>query len=202
MCIFKRRDTEKYLIGKIVQFSYLMGNKRERQYSSNYIDMSKDSFKSIGTFANWFMARSGANDFVTFQMLDSIFTIGYIPMEKFICKIDEILLNKSSDSSFSSPPRCSTKFCHIGGYLLPITLSSCRRSKKVMLLYLYSYMFILSQLYLCFMNYCPYRHTYLSHNWLNKQRKVTEPDSFGENFSLVHMPRKMNFFYLLSKLNG
>ena len=95
-CIFKRLDTEKYLIGIIVQFSYLMGNKRERQYSSNYIDMSTDSFKSIGTFANWFMAHSGANDFVTFQRLDGIF----IPVEKFICKIDEILLNKSSDCSF------------------------------------------------------------------------------------------------------
>ena len=98
-CIFKRLDTEKYLTGKFVQFSHLMGNKHERQYSSNYIDMSKDSFKSIGTFVNWVMARSGANDFVTFQRLDGIFTIGYILLEKFICKIDETLLNKSCISS-------------------------------------------------------------------------------------------------------
>ena len=65
---------EKYIIEKIVQFSYLI--------VINYIDMSKDSFKSIGTFASWFMAHSGAIDFVPFQGLDGIFTIGYIPMEK------------------------------------------------------------------------------------------------------------------------
>ena len=44
LCIFKRiDDNDKVLIGRIVQFSYLEGSKKERQFSSSYVDMSRKS---------------------------------------------------------------------------------------------------------------------------------------------------------------
>ena len=55
LCVFKRIDQKKYIVGRVIQFSYLLGNKRERQYSANYVDLSKDSYKTIGVFANWYI---------------------------------------------------------------------------------------------------------------------------------------------------
>ena len=54
LCLFKRVDSSKCLIGRLIQFSYLTGNKRERQYNSMYVDMTKESYKGIGVLANWF----------------------------------------------------------------------------------------------------------------------------------------------------
>ena len=55
LCIFRRiDDTDKLIIGKIVQFSYLEGTKRQQEYSGLYVVLTKD-YKSIGTFANWFV---------------------------------------------------------------------------------------------------------------------------------------------------
>ena len=45
---------KKLLDGRIIQFSYMTGNKRERQYPSGFVDMTKPSFTTIGVFANWF----------------------------------------------------------------------------------------------------------------------------------------------------
>ena len=53
LCVFKRLDEKKYIVGRVIQFSYLLGNKRERQYSANYVNLSKDSYKTISVFANW-----------------------------------------------------------------------------------------------------------------------------------------------------
>ena len=36
----------------IVQFSYLNFTKRERQYSSDYVDLNKVSYKNIGVCSN------------------------------------------------------------------------------------------------------------------------------------------------------
>ena len=54
LCVFRRIDCNKIVIGRVVQFSYLEGNKRPQEYSSMYVDLTKDSYKSIGAFANWF----------------------------------------------------------------------------------------------------------------------------------------------------
>ena len=53
LCVFKRVDRKKpkYLLGRVVQFSYLSGSKRDRQYTSTYVDMTKENFKTIGAFA-------------------------------------------------------------------------------------------------------------------------------------------------------
>ena len=34
------------MVGRVIQFSYLQGNKRERQYSANYVDLSKDTLRT------------------------------------------------------------------------------------------------------------------------------------------------------------
>ena len=57
VCIFKRVDNPKFLLGKIVQFSYLEWNKKYRQYSSSYVDLSKDSYRGIGIGGLLFVVR-------------------------------------------------------------------------------------------------------------------------------------------------
>ena len=53
MCLLKRvDDPSKLLLGRLVQFSYLKGKKRARQYSSDYVDMTKASCKTVGSFSN------------------------------------------------------------------------------------------------------------------------------------------------------
>ena len=54
LCFFQRIDSEKLLISRVVQFSYMEGSKRAREFSSLYVDTSIDSCHLIGVFANWF----------------------------------------------------------------------------------------------------------------------------------------------------
>ena len=85
LCLFKRVDCDKCLIGRVVQFSYLTGNKRQRQFSNHFVDLSKDSMKNIGVFANWFSAVPQSNeedledkDFISFNSVEFEFTCGYL----------------------------------------------------------------------------------------------------------------------------
>ena len=52
LCLFHRVDSEKVLLGRVIQFSYLEGSKKQREYSGTFVDMSIDSYKNIGVFAN------------------------------------------------------------------------------------------------------------------------------------------------------
>ena len=54
LCIFKRIDCSECLVGRVVQFSYLLGTKRQRQFSNGSVDLEKDSASNIGVYANWF----------------------------------------------------------------------------------------------------------------------------------------------------
>ena len=85
-------NSGKVLLGRVVQFSYLQGTKSSRRYSSTYVDTSKDSYKTIGVYANYY-ARYGSenNGLIPFESLDSVFTTGYAAMENFVC-----LVNSSS----------------------------------------------------------------------------------------------------------
>ena len=93
-----------YLIGRVTQFSYLHGSKRGRQYSSNYVDMSQNSYKEIGLFANWYIGLY-SNSFHTLQILPfkplkDVFTIGYVSMEQYVSTIDEDSLVYVNNFSF------------------------------------------------------------------------------------------------------
>ena len=108
LCLFKRVDSPKCLIGRLIQFSYLEGNKRERQYSSMYVDMTKESHKGIGVFANWFEGThktstdSAENaEIINFKPLDFVFAPGYVSMKHYVATIDDSALIESAEYSFS-----------------------------------------------------------------------------------------------------
>ena len=100
LCLFKSVDNEeKYVLGRIIQFSYLRGNKREREYSSNYCDMTIESRNDIGTFANWFIAvhptDTSAKE-VLFRPVHMLFTAGYVAMSNYLANIEDSMLIESS----------------------------------------------------------------------------------------------------------
>lgn len=99
LCAFRQEDSEKILLGRIIQFSYLEGTKKQREYSSTYVDVSCDSFEHIGVFCNWFQPKK-AVDKISFFPLD-IFTIGYHPMTFYISTIESSSLQSDEEGSFS-----------------------------------------------------------------------------------------------------
>ena len=109
LCIFQRVDRKRkmYLVGRVIQFSYLSGSKKDRQYSSDYVDMTKDSYKNIGLFANWYVGVY-SNSFhgmslLPFKPLEDLFTIGYLSMEQYVSTVDEESLVYLDDFSFGLP---------------------------------------------------------------------------------------------------
>ena len=88
-----------------MQFSYLEGSKRDREYSSSYVDTSKNKFQSIGVLTNLFQAVKQSIDmaFVSFVPLNDAFKIGYLPITCYISTIHEITLCHSDDSAFGIP---------------------------------------------------------------------------------------------------
>ena len=107
--LFKSIDCDKYLVGRVVQFSYLTGSKKQRQYSSDYVDLTKVSCKNIGVLENWFQGTrvvSGSNasgGLVTFKAIENAFTPGYLPMKHYVGSIDESSLQENLEFSFSIP---------------------------------------------------------------------------------------------------
>ena len=106
-CFFSRVDCEKCLVGRVVQCSYLTGSKKQRQYSSDYVDLTKDSCKNIGVLTNWFQgtqAVSGSKasgGLVPFKPIENVFTPGYLPMKHYVGSIDESSLRENLEFSFS-----------------------------------------------------------------------------------------------------
>ena len=97
LCIFKCvDDSMKCLLGRIVQFSCMQGNKKERQYSSDYVDLTKDSHRSIGVFANWFNGINvNITDIVSFIPLNLVFTPGYLSLQNYVSTIDDFIIGIS-----------------------------------------------------------------------------------------------------------
>ena len=105
LCIFSRLDSQKYLLGRAIQVSYLSGSKRARQYSSTYVDMTKESVKNIGVLANWFQGTKQGRtiaDLVAFKHVN-VFTAGYISMENYVGKIDDSSLVGHEEYAFCLP---------------------------------------------------------------------------------------------------
>ena len=105
LCIFRRIDSEKLLLGRLIQFSYLEGSKKSREYSSLYVDTTIESVTNIGVLANWYQAVSttSSDALVSFMPLQTKFTIGYLSMEHYRYTIEESALQESCDFSFSIP---------------------------------------------------------------------------------------------------
>lgn len=91
LCLFRQLGSEKVLLGRVIQFSYLSGSKKEREFSGTYVDMKNESYKNIGVYANWFARRIiEEGDFVHFEALDLVFTTGYHSMEHFVGIVDDL----------------------------------------------------------------------------------------------------------------
>ena len=109
LCIFQRIDRKRkmYLVGRVIQFSYLSGSKKDRQYSSDYVDMTKDSYKNIGAFANWYVGIYSNSShrmlILPFKPLEDLFTIGYLPMEQYVSTVNDDTLIDLDDFSFGIP---------------------------------------------------------------------------------------------------
>ena len=67
-------------------------------------DMTKDSHKSIGMFANWYIGVYSdllhATQVLPFKPLDGLFTIGYLSMEQYVSTINDDSLSSVDDFSF------------------------------------------------------------------------------------------------------
>ena len=108
LCVFRRVDCEKVLLGRVIQFSYLGDTKKQRGYSSTYVDMWKNSYKEIGVFANYFARFEGTDDVervIQFQPLNLIFTAGYLSTDHYIGTVDEAFVAASdrTDTTFVIP---------------------------------------------------------------------------------------------------
>ena len=88
-CIFKRIDHPKFIIGRVIQFSYLYGNKRDRQYSATFVDISNASYKDIGVLCDWYVLCDDISDGVIFLEEDTqTYSVGFVTMEQYYCKIE------------------------------------------------------------------------------------------------------------------
>ena len=77
LSVFTRVDCKaKYLLVRIIQFSYMQGSKRERQYSSEFVDLIKNTYKNEGVLANRFQGTRGAEEplenVVSFKLMNEI----------------------------------------------------------------------------------------------------------------------------------
>ena len=103
MCVFQHVDDEKHLVGRVIQFSYLVGSKKSCEYSSSYVETNKESANSIGVLANWYQGVSSTltDSSVSFKPLDSQYDLGYLGYYKYT--IDGSCLQESDKFSFSVP---------------------------------------------------------------------------------------------------
>ena len=99
LCAFKQVESDKLIIGRVIQFSYLEGTKKQREYSSTYVDVTCESFNSIGVFCNWFQPVKALDGLVFFPL--DVFTTGYHPMEYYVSTVDMSSLQSHDEGSFS-----------------------------------------------------------------------------------------------------
>ena len=96
-----------YLVGRVVQFSYLVGTKRERHYSADYVDLTKESCRSIGCFANWYQAtwqkEFHLKNAFPFKPNDHTFTPGYLPMDNYVVTISNSVPIEAGSFPFAVP---------------------------------------------------------------------------------------------------
>ena len=103
LCVFQRVDDEKHLVGRVIQFSYLEGSKKSCEYSSSYVETTKESVNFIGVLANWYQGVPSTltDSSVSFKPLDSRYGIGYLSMGYYKYTIDGSCLRESDEFSFS-----------------------------------------------------------------------------------------------------
>ena len=73
------------------------GNTKERQYSSNYVDLSKKSYENVGVVTNWYqgtrISEERSKSIMDFKPLGQLFTPGYLSLAYYCATIDDSVLN-------------------------------------------------------------------------------------------------------------
>ena len=94
-----------HLVGRVVQFSYLEGSKRAREYSGCFVDTTKESVNSISVLANYYYGVSelSSDSCISFKPLVGRYSIGYLPMIYYKYTIDSSGLRERDDCAFSVP---------------------------------------------------------------------------------------------------
>ena len=104
LCVFKQINTQnKILFGRMIQFSYLAGTKRQQEYSGMYVDLREPSYNTIGAFANWYARddESDNSDFIELTPIKHSFQIGYVSMENYVCMIPNANFVTTESGSFA-----------------------------------------------------------------------------------------------------
>ena len=105
ICVFSKGLTipQNAWLLESFNFLYLAGNKRERQYSSEFVDMRKSSFKTNGVFAIWVQGFKYAEgeDMVKFKQLEFFFKPGYLSIDNCMCTINDTFLKFNANCSLS-----------------------------------------------------------------------------------------------------
>ncbi len=87
----------------------MKGSKRERQYSGNYVDLSKESVRDMGVYTNWYSAvrhrKTKEEGSVSFNAICAKFTCGYVSTENYIATIDDDMIVDSQTHAFAIPAR-------------------------------------------------------------------------------------------------
>ena len=97
--LFRTVDDSRYtIIGRVVQFSYLRGTKKQREYSSNYVDLRLESKNDIGALCNWYECKRD-HDKLSFKT-SNIYTIGYVSLENYDLPISDTILTTNVDEGY------------------------------------------------------------------------------------------------------
>lgn len=102
LCIFKRvDDPSKYALGRILQFSYMSGTKKNREFSGDYVDLDeKADLSCIGSFCNWYIASEEIDSLTVAFSLTHSYTQGYLSLDNYVMKIPENQLTLSENYAF------------------------------------------------------------------------------------------------------
>ena len=101
LCIFRRVDEpSKYALGRIIQFSYMSGTKKNREFSSDYVDLDDKKYLScIGSFCNWYLATEEVGLDIGF-LITHDYTQGYLSLDNYVMKIRNDRLTYSENYAF------------------------------------------------------------------------------------------------------
>ena len=100
LCVFKRVDEQsKFAVGRVLQFSYMQGSKKEREFSGDYVDFDVDAEMSyIGAFCNWYVGEEKDSE-IGF-VLTYNYAQGYLSLDNYVMKIPENQVAMSENYAF------------------------------------------------------------------------------------------------------
>ena len=102
LCIFHEVDNpQKCVLGRILQFSYMEGGKKAREFSGDYVDLdtTKAELSNIGAFCNWYIGTDKDGPTIGF-FLTNDYTQGYLSLDNYMMTIPDDRIISSEDFAF------------------------------------------------------------------------------------------------------